>query len=132
MIDIVKSNNDKYVMTGETGSYRYMAPEVYRHEAYTEKVDIYTLGCIMFFLFMGSPPMATLPPLQAAQAAAQGMRSPLRPNLDPALIALIDQCWHPEAAQRPTAKEVVRALEGLYPPDRDTVKFPEETCCSVA
>ena len=39
MMDIVKSKQeDQYVMTGETGSYRYMAPEVYRHESYSEKV----------------------------------------------------------------------------------------------
>ena len=39
MIDIVKTLNESYVMTGETGSYRYMAPEVFRHEPYTEKVS---------------------------------------------------------------------------------------------
>ena len=39
MIDIVKTYSESYVMTGETGSYRYMAPEVFRHEAYTEKVS---------------------------------------------------------------------------------------------
>jgi serine/threonine protein kinase len=27
-------------MTGETGSYRYMAPEVFRHEPYNSKVDV--------------------------------------------------------------------------------------------
>ncbi len=85
----------------------------------------------MFYLFMGSPPMSTLPPLQAAQAAASGMRAPLRANLDPVLATLIDQCWHPVAASRPTAKEVVERLEALFPPDRDTARFPEESCCSV-
>jgi serine/threonine protein kinase len=38
MIDIVKTLNETYVMTGETGSYRYMAPEVFRHEPSPEKV----------------------------------------------------------------------------------------------
>ena len=28
----------RYDMTGETGSYRYMAPEVFRHEPYNSKV----------------------------------------------------------------------------------------------
>ena len=27
-----------FALTGETGSYRYMAPEVFRHEAYNQKV----------------------------------------------------------------------------------------------
>jgi serine/threonine protein kinase len=132
MIDIVKANNDKYVMTGETGSYRYMAPEVYRHEAYTEKVDIFSLGCIMFYLFMGTAPMSALPPLQAAQSAAAGLRAPLRPNLDPALVTLVDMCWHPDPNQRPAAKEVVARLEGLFPPSKDNVRWPEEGCCAVS
>lgn len=28
----------RYKLTGETGSYRYMAPEVFRHEPYNIKV----------------------------------------------------------------------------------------------
>lgn len=30
-----------YNYTGETGTYRYMAPEVYRHEPYNGKADVY-------------------------------------------------------------------------------------------
>ena len=30
-----------HTRTGETGSYRYMAPEVFRHEPYNNKVDVY-------------------------------------------------------------------------------------------
>lgn len=32
---------------GGVGSWRYMAPEVVRHQAYNEKVDIFALGLIM-------------------------------------------------------------------------------------
>ncbi|OLP96560.1 Ankyrin-3 [Symbiodinium microadriaticum] len=39
---------DHYAMTGGVGSYRYMAPEVVRHEAYDQKVDIYAYGLIMY------------------------------------------------------------------------------------
>lgn len=30
--------DSKFKLTGETGSYRYMAPEVFRHEPYNFKV----------------------------------------------------------------------------------------------
>ena len=33
----------RYKLTGETGSYRYMAPEVFRHEPYNTKVGCLTL-----------------------------------------------------------------------------------------
>ena len=32
--------DSKFKLTGETGSYRYMAPEVFRHEPYNFKVGI--------------------------------------------------------------------------------------------
>lgn len=41
----------KYVMTGETGSYLYMAPEVLNGAPYSEKVDVFSLGIVMFELF---------------------------------------------------------------------------------
>ena len=35
-----------YNYTGETGTYRYMAPEVYRHEPYNGKADVYRCDCM--------------------------------------------------------------------------------------
>jgi len=39
-----------YSLTGETGTVRYMAPEVYKNEPYDLKVDVYSLGLIMYYL----------------------------------------------------------------------------------
>lgn len=44
-----------YNMTGETGSYRYMAPEVMRHESYNYQVDIWAIGMLLYFLFEEIP-----------------------------------------------------------------------------
>lgn len=135
MLDIVKRMDEKYVMTGETGSYRYMAPEVFRHEAYSEKVDIYSLACVMFFLFMGEPPLASLQPLMAARAAAVlGKRATLRPNIDRRIVTLIEQCWHGDAAQRPTAADACKALEGVLADMGDSSFAMRDTssCCVLA
>tara|TARA_Y100000004_G_C8915988_1_gene413101 strand:- start:93 stop:1073 length:981 start_codon:yes stop_codon:yes gene_type:complete len=45
-----------YIMTGGTGTLRYMAPEVYLHEPYTLKVDIYSLGMIMYYIITDERP----------------------------------------------------------------------------
>lgn len=53
-----------YNLTGETGSYRYMAPEVFRHEYYGTPVDVYAFSMIAYQMFQGhvrlSPPLGTL------------------------------------------------------------------------
>ena len=93
-------------MTGETGSYRYMAPEVFRHEKYSEKVDIYALGVVIFQLTSpaGEPPLAWLGAVAAAEAMALRHERPeVSPKLQPRLRALINACWHPDPARRPTA-----------------------------
>ena len=37
--------DSKFKLTGETGSYRYMAPEVFRHEPYNFKVLLPSSCC---------------------------------------------------------------------------------------
>ena len=43
-------------MTMGVGTYNYMAPEVVRTKKYDEKVDIYALALIMFYLSSGKRP----------------------------------------------------------------------------
>lgn len=66
----------KFKLTGETGSYRYMAPEVFRHEPYNFKVDVYSFSMIAFQLFEHCPPFAGMDPVEAAKHAALHDRRP--------------------------------------------------------
>lgn len=49
------SNDEAYNMTSETGTYRYMAPEVLMHKEYGAKVDIWSFGMILLFMFSQLP-----------------------------------------------------------------------------
>lgn len=133
VLDAMRAQNDKYVMTGETGSYRYMAPEVFRHEAYSNKVDIYSVGMIMYQLFHGAPPFSGMAPLDAARAAAtENLRPSISPKLPSELQQLISACWHPNPVERPTAAAVSAALGKMFPQeDPDMASLTGERCCSV-
>lgn len=63
---------ESYKLTGETGSYRYMAPEVFRHENYNEKVDVYAFAMIFYELLEGIAPYVDLDAVSAAKQAAIG------------------------------------------------------------
>lgn len=110
-----------------------MAPEVFRHEKYSDKVDIYSLGMIAFQLFHGEAPFEGMPPLEAAKAAAlKHLRPVISAKLDPKLRALITACWHPDPSRRPSAREVCTQLDDMFPQeDPQPEVLTDERCCSV-
>ena len=42
-----------FLMTGETGAYKYMAPEVFKNELYGLKCDVYSFAMIAYEVFEG-------------------------------------------------------------------------------
>lgn len=48
--------SEKFKMTGNTGNYRYMSPEVYLNKNYNLKADIYSLGLIIYYIITDDPP----------------------------------------------------------------------------
>ncbi|KAG2500845.1 hypothetical protein HYH03_001606 [Edaphochlamys debaryana] len=109
---------ERYKLTGETGSYRYMAPEVFRHEPYNNKVDVYSFAMICFQLFEGLPPYWNMDPIEAARAAAlKGLRptwgaTNRHDQVVPAkLKQLVETCWGADYEARPEFTEVIEMLE---------------------
>lgn len=111
---IVASNVDNkasYTMTGETGSYRFMAPEVYRYENYTETVDVYSYAMILYYLFSGKPPWPTLDGLEAVRRAAkEGDRPLIVRKWDQRLASLLVQCWDENMSLRPSFGKILVIL----------------------
>tara|TARA_Y100000741_G_C18246759_1_gene555811 strand:+ start:352 stop:1338 length:987 start_codon:yes stop_codon:yes gene_type:complete len=52
----ITNENESYIMTGSTGTIRYMAPEVYLNKQYGLNVDIYSLGLIIYYVFTNNKP----------------------------------------------------------------------------
>ena len=47
--------NDQFTMTGTTGTYRYMAPEVFREQPYSMKIDVFSWAMVCYYLVAGAP-----------------------------------------------------------------------------
>jgi len=107
-----QGETDQYKLTGETGTYRYMAPEVFRHETYSEKVDTYSFAMLMYFLTAGHAPWPMLNGLIAAQAAAIRSERPTIPrSWDSCWSDLIQQCWDENPSNRPGFDVIILKLE---------------------
>jgi serine/threonine protein kinase len=55
-------------LTAETGTYRWMAPEVIRHEPYSSKADVYSFGIVLWELLAKDQPFRGLTPIQGASS----------------------------------------------------------------
>ena len=107
--------DDVFVMTGETGAYRFMAPEVYRHEAYNERVDQYSFAMILFNMVKGEAPFAGTAGLKVAEMAATRMVRPQIPrSLDANLANLMRSCWDDLPSSRPPFGKVLEILKEVH------------------
>lgn len=107
---------EKYQMTGETGSYRYMAPEVFRHDKeYSEKVDQYSWAIIMWELMEGQRFMEGTKAVNVAVAAEGGVRPQFTAskNHPEGLRRLLQACWAEDPNTRPSFTNIVVAMEHL-------------------
>ncbi|KAL3809007.1 hypothetical protein ACHAXA_000287 [Cyclostephanos tholiformis] len=105
------------IETSFEGVYRYMAPEVFRCEKYTESVDVYSFSMILYHMLMGRPPWAGLSELDAITKAAIDGERPLIPrSVDERLCTLLKRCWDENPRTRPSFEEIVSCLS-LYSHD---------------
>ncbi|WOL00195.1 serine/threonine-protein kinase STY46-like [Canna indica] len=102
------------VMTAETGTYRWMAPEVIEHRPYDHKADVFSFGLVLWELLTSKLPYEGLTPLQAALGVVQKKLRPKIPEeTHPSLAELIKKCWQQNPAQRPDFSLILQILESI-------------------
>uniref|UniRef100_A0A7N0RCY3 Protein kinase domain-containing protein n=1 Tax=Kalanchoe fedtschenkoi TaxID=63787 RepID=A0A7N0RCY3_KALFE len=106
-------------LTGETGTYVYMAPEVFLSKPYDEKCDVFSFGVILNELMTGDYPYidTDLGPYQIAAGVAAGE---LRPTLAEdgenqlgEMVDLISKCWDSDESVRPCFGTITCALKNI-------------------
>lgn len=98
-------------LTAETGTYKWMAPEVIRHEPYSSKADVYSFAIVMWELLAKDIPYKKQTPMQTAIAVAEQQLRPALPRHTPSKIAeLIEHCWNPDPSRRPEFSAIMKVL----------------------
>eukprot|EP00250_Pteridium_aquilinum_P008092 c17663_g1_i1 orf=764-1978(+) len=112
------------MMTAETGTYRWMAPELYStvtlrlgdKKHYSNKVDVYSFGIMLWELVTNRMPFEGMSNLQAAYAAAfKNVRPGIPDGLPEELVSIMQSCWAEDPNMRPTFSQVVQTLATLLP-----------------
>jgi len=97
-------------LTAETGTYRWMAPEVIRHESYSSNADVYSFGVVLWQLISREVPFTTLTPVQTAYAVAEGCRPEIPSSTPEQLRRIILACWDADTEGRPSFTLIAMAL----------------------
>ena len=111
---MARRDGEGYSMTGGIGSWRYMAPEVLRHQAYDEKVDIFAYGLIIYFMSSGKEPFHQLgldPEVILLQYRDGKEPRPIAADCHTRLRPIMTAAWHVIPGERPTAQDIVENLD---------------------
>ncbi|XP_027180097.1 serine/threonine-protein kinase STY8-like isoform X1 [Coffea eugenioides] len=102
------------VMTAETGTYRWMAPEVIEHKLYDHKADVFSFGIVLWELLTRDIPYSDLTPLQAAIGVVQqGLRPAIPKHTHPKLVELLEKCWQQDPTHRPNFSQILENLQRI-------------------
>jgi len=100
--------------TAETGTYRWMAPEVIRHENYSSPADVYSYGVLLWQLLTRESPFADKSTFDAAATVAMERgRPPFPDNTPPSIRELIESCWAHDPDERPKFETIVTSLSKI-------------------
>ncbi|XP_028765099.1 serine/threonine-protein kinase STY13 [Neltuma alba] len=106
------------MMTAETGTYRWMAPELYstvtlkqgEKKHYNHKVDAYSFAIVLWELLHNKLPFEGMSNLQAAYAAAFKNVRPSAENLPEELAVILTSCWQEDPNARPNFTQIIQML----------------------
>ncbi|GMP33871.1 hypothetical protein CsSME_00006997 [Camellia sinensis var. sinensis] len=106
------------MMTAETGTYRWMAPELYstvtlrqgEKKHYNHKVDAYSFAIVLWELVHNKLPFEGMSNLQAAYAAAFKNARPSLEDLPEELAIILDSCWKEDPNTRPNFTQIIQML----------------------
>ena len=107
-------NDDHMMLTPETGTYIYMAPEVMNGSGYGTPADVWSWACMAVEVLSFEFPYQRrlLTPLQIAKEVMQLKMCPDLPEgLDGRMKGLLQQCFSFEPSERPSFRSIAREME---------------------
>ncbi|KAK8840455.1 hypothetical protein M9Y10_030660 [Tritrichomonas musculus] len=93
-------------LTKGIGTQKFMAPEMINEENYTEKVDVYSFGVLVFFILSGGE----MPSIKIKDICA-GKTAPVPSSFVLLAKQLIEACWLFDPRERPSFQIICQILE---------------------
>ncbi|GMH18270.1 hypothetical protein Nepgr_020111 [Nepenthes gracilis] len=116
----ISANKFKVVHPRETAelSSLYMAPEIHRDEIFDKSVDVFSFAIILYEMIEGVQPFHPKTPEDASNIIClEGRRPPFKKikGYPQDLKELLEECWDPQPAVRPTFAEIIIRSKWMTP-----------------
>eukprot|EP00547_Thalassionema_nitzschioides_P016875 CAMPEP_0194242802 /NCGR_PEP_ID=MMETSP0158-20130606/8224_1 /TAXON_ID=33649 /ORGANISM="Thalassionema nitzschioides, Strain L26-B" /LENGTH=378 /DNA_ID=CAMNT_0038977963 /DNA_START=43 /DNA_END=1179 /DNA_ORIENTATION=+ len=102
--------NGKYKLSGGTGSWAYMAPEVAKNYRYNFSADVYSYGIVLWEICSGRYAFSNL---TKEEVLGTNERPPLVRNWPDDLETLMKECWHWNLTQRPSFPGIEKRVKAI-------------------
>ena len=116
------------VMKSFVGTILYSCPEIVQSQPYTEKADIWSLGCIIYELMTFTQPFSAGNPLTVAKKIVDGDYEPLTDDFySNILIGVVRKCMTANPKTRPNIVELCQLMVPVLMTQLDELRKREES-----
>jgi serine/threonine protein kinase len=132
-----EDNESTQTPGSETGTVHYAAPELFQETIpYTNKVDVFSFGSILYEILVGSPVFdPDEPPFPVMRVILAGEMPPVPDSCGKYMQQLITRCWSKEPESRPSFPDIFedfRAHNFAIFPDADGHMIRDYVCGILA
>eukprot|EP00899_Mesostigma_viride_P006794 jgi/Mesvir1/16115/Mv08400-RA.2 len=125
---LAKQKTGASVMMSVVGTMPYSCPEIIQHEQYTDKADVWTVGCVLYHMIALEPPFQGSNPLTVASKIVEGEY----PSMDSLpysadLKNLIKVLLTTDPNKRPNIKEVSAIVSTVMAHELDRLSGENES-----
>jgi serine/threonine protein kinase len=119
---------DEYRASGQTGSRRYMAPEVVLCKNYGLKADIYSFGMFFWEVMALKEPFPDYDVMTHSRlVVTKGQRPKMKRTWPKHVGDLIERCWSSDPKERPNIKNIYFSLKDMPELGRTSLSATERT-----
>jgi len=109
------ADNTPRKLTGETGSLRYMAPEVALYWPYSHRAEVFSFALVLWEMASHNRPFSEFNQEDRFKAALRDGVTPAVKSSWPADFSqLLRECWNIDEAKRPEFHSLLPRLEALH------------------
>jgi hypothetical protein len=107
-----RSEYDNGTLTCDAGTVNYAAPEMYKENPYTNKVDVFSFGVVLYEVLVGRRVFSISdPPFVVMRSVFRGDMPVIPDRVGNVMQSLISRCWSLKAEDRPSFDDILNEFQ---------------------